>query len=65
MRINFELKDLDQYDLIYLSLGAGVQSSCLFYMACIGDPIMPKIDHMPDLFDNECDGICRFMTSNN
>ncbi len=44
MRINFELEDLEQYDLVYLSLGAGVQSSCLFYMACIGDPIMPKID---------------------
>jgi len=44
MRINFELEDLEQYAITYLSLGAGVQSSCLFYMACIGDPIMPKID---------------------
>lgn len=44
MRINFTLTELDQFDLTYLSLGAGVQSSALFYMACIGDPIMPKID---------------------
>ena len=35
----------EKFDLTYLSLGAGVQSTALFYMACHGYNGMPKIDY--------------------
>lgn len=41
--VNFNLDGLDSYDLVYLSLGAGLQSSVLYYMACLGIAGMPKV----------------------
>jgi len=42
--VNFKLDDCEKYDCVFLSLGAGLQSSVMYYMACMGFDGMPKID---------------------